>query len=113
MIKFSALNESDSSEDEDEEREEGADAGGAIGTGRGAATKEAQEAEVVELFKNAIEVQQRGTEGGDITVYHVANFKVRFLADRSHELGSVGHRFRLVNECLVKSFASTERRATK
>ena len=60
MIKFSALNESDSSEDEDEERrEEGGDAGG--GTGKAtAATKEAQEAEVVELFKNAIEVQQRG-----------------------------------------------------
>ena len=61
MIKFSALNESDSSDDDEEEREEGAEEDGVIGGIRGvAATKEAQEAEVVELFKNAIDAQQRG-----------------------------------------------------
>ena len=63
MIKFSALNESDSSDDEDE-RQEGGVFNGAAGAvsgvvGKGA-TKEAQEAEVVELYKKAIEVQQRG-----------------------------------------------------
>lgn len=57
MIKFSALNESDSSDDEEERQECGVEASGAV---KGAATKEAQEAEVVELFKNAIDVQQKG-----------------------------------------------------
>ena len=61
MIKFSALNESDSSDDEEERPEGGVDAvGGAFGAVKGAATKEAQEAEVVELFKSAIDVQQKG-----------------------------------------------------
>lgn len=61
MIKFSALNESDSSDDEEERPSGGEDVlGGTCGAVKGAATKEAQEAEVVELFKNAIEVQQKG-----------------------------------------------------
>ena len=61
MIKFSALNESDSSDDEEERPSGGEFAeGGAFGAVKGAATKEAQEAEVVELFKNAIELQQKG-----------------------------------------------------
>ena len=62
MIKFSALNESDSSDDEDERHEGGVfgGAGGVSGVVGKGATKEAQEAEVVELYKKAIEVQQRG-----------------------------------------------------